>query len=79
MLERAIPRAGLSLHRGAREVGIVTSGTLSPSLDEGIGMGYVEADAAAVGTALVLDVRGRRRDAEVAAKPLYQPQARKET
>jgi aminomethyltransferase len=79
MLERAIPRAGLSLHRGEREVGIVTSGTLSPSLDEGIGMGYVEADAAAVGTALVLDVRGRRRDAEVAAKPLYQPQARKET
>ena len=79
MLERGIPRAGLTLYHGDREVGTVTSGTLSPSLDEGIGLGYVAAASAAVGTALVLDVRGRRRDAEVAAKPLYQPQAKKES
>jgi aminomethyltransferase len=79
MLERAIPRAGLALFSGAREVGTVTSGTLSPSLDEGIGLAYVEADAAQVGSALVLDVRGRRRDAEIAAKPLYTPQAKKES
>jgi aminomethyltransferase len=79
MLERAIPRAGLTLFHDDAEVGTVTSGTLSPSLDEGIGMGYVEADIAIVGTELVLDVRGRRRAAEIAKKPLYQPSAKKES
>ncbi len=52
--------------------GEVTSGTLSPSLDVGIGMAYVPADKAVVGTHLQIDVRGKQRDAVVAAKPLYQ-------
>ena len=71
MVERAIPRAGMALQAGGRAVGVVTSGTLSPSLDQGIGMGYVETAHAAPGSVLVLDVRGRARDAEVVAKPLY--------
>jgi aminomethyltransferase len=72
MQERAIPRAGMPvLDDEGREIGIVTSGTLSPSLDEGIGMGYVPAARAAVGTPLVIDVRGRRRPAIVQSKPLY--------
>jgi aminomethyltransferase len=52
--------------------GEVTSGTLSPSLGIGIGMAYVPADRAAVGTELDIDVRGRVRRAVVASKPLYQ-------
>jgi len=40
-------------------------------LDQGIGMGYVRADLAEPGTAVVIDVRGRLRDAEIARKPLY--------
>jgi aminomethyltransferase len=51
--------------------GEVTSGTLSPCLGIGIGMAYVPADRAAEGTELEIDVRGKRRDAVVAAKPLY--------
>jgi aminomethyltransferase len=51
--------------------GVVTSGTFSPSLERGIGMAYVSADAAAVGTPLRIDVRGTLRDAVVARKPLY--------
>ncbi|MCW2957961.1 MAG: gcvT [Solirubrobacterales bacterium] len=51
--------------------GEVTSGTLSPSLGIGIGMAYVPAASAAAGTRLQIDVRGKRRDAVVAAKPLY--------
>jgi aminomethyltransferase len=71
MAERAIPRGGMPiLAPGGANIGVVTSGTLSPSLDEGIGMGYVQADHAAAGTAIVIDVRGRSRDAVVAAKPL---------
>ncbi len=51
--------------------GIVTSGTLSPSLGAGIGMAYVPAEQAAVGTALEIDVRGKMRPAVVKDKPLY--------
>ncbi len=51
--------------------GEVTSGTLSPSLDQGIGMAYVPIEKAEPGTPLEIDVRGRTRTAEVRAKPLY--------
>ncbi len=75
MLDRAIPRAGHGLLHDGETVGEVTSGTLSPSLDRGIGLGYLRADLAAPGSVVQVDVRGRARDAEVAQKPLY----RKET
>jgi aminomethyltransferase len=51
--------------------GEVTSGTMSPSLEIGIGMAYVPADKAAEGTELEIDVRGKTRAAVVARKPLY--------
>jgi aminomethyltransferase len=51
--------------------GVVTSGTMSPSLGVGIGMAYVPADRTAPGTPLEIDVRGRTRSAEVRPKPLY--------
>jgi aminomethyltransferase len=50
--------------------GEVTSGTLSPCLEKGIGMAYVPASVATLGTTLEIDVRGRTRQATVAAKPL---------
>ena len=50
--------------------GEVTSGTLSPTLGIGIGMAYVPAAAAEIGTKLEIDVRGRTRAATVAKKPL---------
>ncbi len=53
--------------------GVVTSGTMSPSLDIGIGMAYVPAESAAAGTALDIDVRGKTRAAVVERKPLYRP------
>ncbi len=51
--------------------GVVTSGTLSPSLEVGIGLAYVPAARAAAGTRLEIDVRGKIRPAVVRAKPLY--------
>ncbi len=51
--------------------GEVTSGTLSPCLGTGIGMAYVPAELAAVGTHLEIDVRGKIRAAIVKQKPLY--------
>jgi len=66
-----IPRQGNAILAGGETVGEVTSGTLSPMLEVGIGMGYVAPSAAAPGTELEIDVRGRRRPAVVAEKPLY--------
>jgi aminomethyltransferase len=51
--------------------GVVTSGTMSPTLEVGIGMAYVPADRAEPGTALEIDVRGKTRTGEVRKKPLY--------
>ncbi len=65
-----IPRHGQGVLVGDRPVGTVTSGTLSPSLECGIGMAYVEADAAMPDTAIEVDVRGRPRRAHVARRPL---------
>jgi aminomethyltransferase len=51
--------------------GVVTSGTMSPSLGVGIGMAYLPAERTQPGTAFEIDVRGKVRTAEVRAKPLY--------
>ena len=51
---------------------MVTSGTLSPCLDTGIGMAYVPLAAAEPGTEIQVDVRGKPRAAEVRTKPLYE-------
>ncbi len=51
--------------------GEVTSGTLSPCLNRGIGLAYVPAERAAPGTLLQIDVRGKMRPAVVKDKPLY--------
>ncbi len=51
--------------------GVVTSGTLSPCLNYGIGMAYLPHDKATPGTPFEIDVRGKPRTAEVREKPLY--------
>src|SRR5690606_1897973 len=62
---RGIPRQGYPLFAGGREVGRVTSGSMSPSLGEPVGMGYVEAACAEPGTLLEMEMRGRRIPARV--------------
>ncbi|MFL5971035.1 MAG: glycine cleavage system aminomethyltransferase GcvT [Gaiellaceae bacterium] len=67
MEEAGIPRQGMPIDGG----GEVTSGTHSPMLDKGIGMGYVAAEQSAPGEELTIDVRGRQRHARVVEKPIY--------
>jgi aminomethyltransferase len=55
--------------------GEVTSGTLSPCLDVGIGLAYVPAERSAVGTPIEIDVRGRVRPATVHSKPFVPKRA----
>lgn len=79
MTGRGIPRPGLDILSGigssggarANVIGIVTSGTHSPTVDGGIGMGYVEQKHAETGTRIVIDVRGRLVEAEIVDMPFY--------
>src|SRR6266508_3784053 len=67
MEEKAVPRQGMAIEGGGK----VTSGTHSPMLDRGIGLGYVPAASAAAGTELSVDVRGSPREARVVKRPIY--------
>ena len=67
-----IPRQGNPVSTAHGE-GVVTSGSLSPCLEIGIGMAYVPAAAATPGTPIEVDVRGKLRAATVRNKPLYKP------
>jgi aminomethyltransferase len=68
MKERAVPRAGMAIVEGGR----VTSGSHSPMLDVGIGMGYVPAELASPDTEVTIDVRGRQRRACIVKRPIYE-------
>jgi aminomethyltransferase len=70
-LDRGIPRAHMPVLSSGDIVGEVTSGTFSPTLERGIGLGYVPAGLAAPDTPIAVDVRGRTRTAHIARKPLY--------
>src|SRR5579862_878719 len=71
MEESAIPRQGMAIAGG----GEVTSGTHSPMLDVGIGMGYVPAEQSAAGTELEVDVRGKPRAARIVTRPIYKKES----
>jgi len=67
MEDAGIPRQGMAILEG----GEVTSGSHSPMLERGIGMGYVPAELAQPDSELTIDLRGRRRGARVVKKPIY--------
>jgi aminomethyltransferase len=67
MEDPGIPRQGMLIAGG----GEVTSGSHSPMLERGIGMGYVPTEQASPGTELAVDIRGRARRARVVTKPIY--------
>jgi aminomethyltransferase len=69
--ERGIPRQGNQVIAAGEPAGEVTSGTFSPCLERGIGMGYMRADLSEPGTEVEIDVRGRRRPARIESRPLY--------
>jgi aminomethyltransferase len=69
--DKGIPRQGNPVLVDGEPAGEVTSGTLSPCLEQGIGMAYVPVAAAEPGTPIEVDVRGRVRPAEVRKRPLY--------
>ena len=70
LLERGIPRPDYPVfdQRG-EQVGIVTSGTHSPVLGEGIGLAYLQRSVQKIGTRVYIDMKGKRQPAEVVKLP----------
>jgi aminomethyltransferase len=68
---KRIAREGYLVLRDGRPIGAVTSGTFAPTLGRSLAMALVEADAAAIGTTLAVDVRGTAEPAEVIPLPFY--------
>lgn len=74
LLDKGIPRQGYSLFSfDNREMGKVTSGTLSPTLNESVGIGFVFKDQSKEGTEFWVDIRGRKAKAVVVKTPFVHP------
>ncbi len=65
------PRPHYAVFQNGQRIGEVTSGTLSPSLNYGIGMAYLPPSQTKVGTALEIEIRGQKFPATIEKKPFY--------
>ncbi|MBL6872773.1 MAG: glycine cleavage system aminomethyltransferase GcvT [Flavobacteriales bacterium] len=72
MQERGIPRKDYSIvDDNGNAIGVVSSGTMSPSLDKAIGMGYVKKEFSKVGTEVFIQIRNKQLKAKVVKLPFY--------
>ena len=70
MLEKAIPRNGYAIYSSEkRKIGIVTSGTMSPSLKKGIGLGYVKSSFSNLNNKIFIEIRGNMKQALIVKTP----------
>ncbi len=71
MIDRGIPRPHYPVYQNGRQIGEVTTGTQSPTLKRNLGLALIEADSAALGTPIELEIRGKMLKAEVVKAPFY--------
>jgi aminomethyltransferase len=74
MVERGVCRNGYGIYENEQQIGVLTSGAPSPTLNKNIGMGYVDAQHAVVGNIVHIDIRGKRTAARIVALPFYKRQ-----
>lgn len=70
--EKNVPRHGYSILADGSKVGHVTSGTFSPTLQQGIGMGYISTEYVQLGKRILIDVRGKQVEAAIVEPPFIQ-------
>ncbi len=68
---KGFPRHGYPVVSSGQPVGVLTSGTVSPSLGIGVAMGYVPPELSKPDTPVQIDVRGKTLDAVVRRPPFY--------
>ena len=71
LIEQGFPRPHYPIMKDGEMVGEVTSGTMSPSLDKGIGLGYVARPHAKAGTEIAIQIRGKDVPAVIIKPPFY--------
>ncbi len=71
LMDKAFPRQHYQIQKDGKKIGEVTSGTFSPSLNKGIGLGYVPVEYSKIGTELNILIRGKPHKAEVIKPPFY--------
>ena len=69
MLSKAIPRKGYTIYSNQTTVGTVTSGTHSPTLQHGIGLGYIKSGYNNIGRKIQIEIRNQLMDAEIVKTP----------
>ncbi|MFQ5901552.1 MAG: glycine cleavage system aminomethyltransferase GcvT [Thermodesulfobacteriota bacterium] len=77
MLDKGIPRADYRLFFEGKEVGYVTSGSMSPSLRIAIGIGFVESPFSNTNQEFFVEIRGRLARARVVKTPFFQPKKKR--
>jgi glycine cleavage system T protein len=76
MTERGVPREGYPVYVGDEQVGEVVTGMYAPTADSYSGNAFIRAPYHKRGTKIEIEIRGRRRAAEVVRRPLYKPSYR---
>ncbi|MBE9531539.1 MAG: glycine cleavage system aminomethyltransferase GcvT, partial [Proteobacteria bacterium] len=71
MTEKGIARGGYKIFNAEGEIGSVTSGTHSPTLEKAIGMGYVKTEQSEIGSEISIEIRGKQKSAVVTKRPFY--------
>ena len=71
MIDRGIPRKGYELFYNDTMIGKITSGTQSPTLNVGIGLGYVQKDFSKIGIELYMLVRGKKIKCKIVDSPFF--------
>ncbi|MDU4959591.1 MAG: glycine cleavage system aminomethyltransferase GcvT [Sporomusaceae bacterium] len=71
MLDRGIARAGYPVFADGAAVGMVTSGTYAPTLNQNLGLALIQSEYAGIGQTLEVEIRGKRLRAKSIARPFY--------
>lgn len=75
--EKGIPRQHCRILKNGKEIGEVTSGMFSPSLEIGVGLGYVPIEFSKIGESLEIDIRGKKIPGEIVKPPFWKKGTRK--
>jgi aminomethyltransferase len=71
LLQKGVPRQGFLIFSNGKEIGLVTSGNLTPTLNKGIGMGYIHVNYADEGSEILIEIRGKTVPGIVVRRPFY--------
>lgn len=71
MLDRGIPRAGYTVKKDGKEIGFITTGSYSPSLDKNLGLALIDAAYAYIGNEVAVAIRNKDVKAQIVPTPFY--------